>query len=404
MKRLAVIRNYFDRKPQGGLYLGTLMHIISHWLYGSAFALFWAEKIYGHANILILPLIISWVMILMEFPRGVLADKFGRMKVYGLGLIISAMGIAFFVFGDAMRYFILGAILIGTGESQMDTSLTAWFFDKLSGNANRDSLKYFARSSGITSLVSAGLGIFFAGMVKGEFAWIVMLSAGVVKILGGLLLITILRDNRRYVTESIITLVSRSVNCFLKTSKLIKLVGLLLINYSIYAIFLSFWRDKGYALGLEPGFNYDGLFYGWVGIGGLVLGSLVASKGISKIKAVITIWILHLVGALLVLHSESIIIFNAGFFLFGVGYGGFFPIYRGWIHSLVPSTIRGSVVSLFSGINMMGVMLIRYLISGLVGNYTSIGIGGLVTIAMIITLSLKTRSNLNLPERLSGRG
>ena len=65
-----------------------------------------------------------------DYPTGGFADKYGRLKIFMIGMIFMGTSIFMMVSGNGFLLY-LGAIILGIGESQVSGTLFPWFVHTL---------------------------------------------------------------------------------------------------------------------------------------------------------------------------------------------------------------------------------------------------------------------------------
>lgn len=88
---------------------------------------------------------ISGLMIfLLDYPTSHLADKYGRLKIYIMGLVSTGIGQFIIIFGQIYIVAILGLFIKAFGYSFISGTLRGWFISKVKQlGGNEDVIKYY---------------------------------------------------------------------------------------------------------------------------------------------------------------------------------------------------------------------------------------------------------------------
>lgn len=68
---------------------------------------------------------------LFEIPTGSWADRFGRKRLYIVGLITEIVGTSFYLWADDTYLFVISAIITGLGYALMSGNIEALVHDQL---------------------------------------------------------------------------------------------------------------------------------------------------------------------------------------------------------------------------------------------------------------------------------
>ena len=103
---------------------------ISSILYSSVITAYLLQIGLTNYKIGILWSIILFVQMICDYPTGGFADKYGRLKIFMIGMIFMGTSIFMMVSGNGFLLY-LGAIILGIGESQVSGTLFPWFVHTL---------------------------------------------------------------------------------------------------------------------------------------------------------------------------------------------------------------------------------------------------------------------------------
>lgn len=86
----------------------------------------------------------DFINILMEVPTGSWADRFGRKRVYMIGLVLNVFGSLFFIFTKSYPLLLVGQIFIGTGIAIISGTLESLIYDSLVAHKQESRYKSIA--------------------------------------------------------------------------------------------------------------------------------------------------------------------------------------------------------------------------------------------------------------------
>jgi len=111
-------------------------------------------------------------VILLNFLTGNLADKYGRMRIYLLGLIFSALGFLLFGLGSQFLHFLIGEICFGISIALGSGAFEAWYIDEMKReNTESDIDSFFPIYQGLTNLT----GIIAGALSTFPCLWLLLL-------------------------------------------------------------------------------------------------------------------------------------------------------------------------------------------------------------------------------------
>ena len=96
-------------------------------------------------------------MLLLDFPTGGLADKYGRRLSYGAGMFLFGLGYTIVALSRVPLAFILGFALAGCGSAFTSGSLSAWYYDSV--GEQKAAYSTFSKASIVEGIVGPVCGI-----------------------------------------------------------------------------------------------------------------------------------------------------------------------------------------------------------------------------------------------------
>ncbi len=111
--------------------------------------IFWLKSVYSIA------------IVAIEIPSGYFADVLGRKKTLIIGSLLTALGFSFYSFSFGFWQFLVAELVLGIGQSFISGADSAMLYDSLK-NENRESeyIKYEGRVISVGNFSEAAAGIF----------------------------------------------------------------------------------------------------------------------------------------------------------------------------------------------------------------------------------------------------
>lgn len=158
-------------KGTGALILGICLGVATFWLFAlsmSAIIPQIAQTFGVKAGDIALPLSITALASgTLIIPMGSIADKYGRMKITRLGLIIAAIGALIGGLSTNVQILTIGRILQGVAAAMIMPSTLALIKAYYEGPERLKALSYWSMSS----WGGGGLAMFFGGVVSTNLGW-----------------------------------------------------------------------------------------------------------------------------------------------------------------------------------------------------------------------------------------
>jgi MFS family permease len=130
--------------------------------------------------------------VLLDFPTGGLADKYGRRLNYAFGMLLYGLGYVAIFVSDSVVGFTTGFALAGAGAAFASGSLTAWFYDSV--DDRRVAYSTFSWSSVVEGLVGPACGV-LAGLASTLALNLPIFLSGMVAMVASLVAVLCLREN-----------------------------------------------------------------------------------------------------------------------------------------------------------------------------------------------------------------
>ena len=311
-----------------------------------------------------------WSMMLVinaltDFPTGTFADRYGRLKIYCLGLIFMGSGYIIFGYGQMFQIFLLATLFIGIGESLISGALVAWIVDIYQSKGESDML---VKTLGNVKLISSIAGI-LGGILEGLLFKNHLAEAFYIH--GGLLIVSaivhylVLPDNFGSSQDSVLKMSFSSLQIFLKSRALYHFTLATINWYLIYTFFLFTWQPLGVKMGFsEHILGYvNSVYILFTGVGGYIWAALEKRIGKNVLMLISIISMGISFGAFgLVKGKISFLLTMA---LFAFSYGSYFPLFTKWKNDYIPKEVRASVMSLITSISSGTVILAQIFVGKL---------------------------------------
>ncbi len=352
-----------------------LLHAFQAGIIAPVISLLFLSKGIQISQLAIIMGVYAGTVLLLEVPTGVLADLFGRKKIFLLAIVFSSASIIVFIVSANIVHIVIGIIFYGTSRALSSGSLEALFIDKViqlegkEGLAGASAKLNIYESLGLT--IGAVIGGFLPTLSKNIsiFSSIydlnLLVRLAVTITVGILTIIMIVDISPEKFEESGFKMLKNHIK--LSGELLRKETKLLIIFLSVFSTGIFFFSLETYwqpqFLPILPNNSYlwilgiVSFFY----FAAALLGTLI-SKGIMKSKK-INANILYPVGRILLalsfvflaiqIHIQGFIMFFALVYLFL----GISSIPESVLmNEIIPSRYRASILSLNSFILQTGAL------------------------------------------------
>ncbi|KXA17083.1 transporter, major facilitator family protein [Fusobacterium equinum] len=335
---------------------------ISSILYSSVITAYLLQIGLTNYKIGILWSIILFVQMICDYPTGGFADKYGRLKIFMIGMIFMGTSIFMMVSGNGFLLY-LGAIILGIGESQVSGTLFPWFVHTLnekgvSEEERKESiLKVNAQSQYITNFLGILIGfLIFPFDLKYKT---ILIIAGCVYILNGLLIYLFFKDNRSD-ERDLLKIGKRSIAIFCQDQKLWLYSLAMTLHYIFYSIHLFIWQPKANALGILEG---KLAFVQSIFLIGMALSGFIVKHINIRIYFIYFLSSLLIPISLITIYDASNLkVYLFSMFILSLSNGLIVPLIFGSMHFFIPDDVRSSVVSLMSSLSSILLVFFQVII------------------------------------------
>jgi len=380
-----------------------LVYTFSDGLFGFGFTALMFYKGLNIGTIGLLLGISDLLVTIFEYPTGMLADKYGRKKICGLGFIVYGLG--FFAFGLSNTFFLflISNIIRALGMSLIDGAPSAWYLTELNNkNAYKYKDKMLPFLRGISLLIGSASGIIAGNLSKINMSLPVFIG-GFILMVSGIFILFNLEDNKGHQddNENMIKTVLKNMKQLLDEKSMRIFILFEASKVVMFTIFILSWQIYAVdIIGMESihlGYLYTVMLIS------MSLASFLTSyllKLINGIKITVCGITLTIIGVILFLLTESQSGFVLGFVIFEFGLGLLNSSYQTWLYDYIPNTSFSSYTSALSATSSLIAFVLSIFLGQLIlvvgfnfGWITGI-LFQIVSILLIIRIKKEKRRNV----------
>ncbi|AJD92835.1 hypothetical protein JMA_35180 [Jeotgalibacillus malaysiensis] len=309
--------------------------------------LFWEMRGMSVLDVVLTEIIFGAVMLLMEVPSGVLADRIGRKPLIITGVLFEGIMFAILIFADSFWQFALAIAFAAAGAAFLSGAENALLYDSLAALNKEERFDWHLGRLQAVRMVS----LFIAAM-SGSFLalympleinyWLSLISTFIAFILTFLLRDTVhLVDD---VTYSMSGQVTQAISFFKREPALVYVL-FLGITVGLAAGFVEeFWQL--YLVDAGIGLSFFGLYYGVILV--VQIPGALAAHALRKRfrrKSLLTVVILTGVSALIFSAFQVNWLGAAAIIFFLLAAGMTEPLILGALHEKADNRIRATLES-----------------------------------------------------------
>lgn len=346
------------KKSLVGLLWGESSLKITSILYSSVITAFLLQQGLKNTQIGILWSIVLFSQMIFDYPTGGFADKYGRLKIFTMGMIFTGVAIIVTATNVNIKILYIASALLGIGESQVSGTLFPWFINSIDLENTQEKQKYILKTTGQMQYVNNIIGILtgFSISVFDIDYKSLLIIAGLLHILNGLFVYFVFQDNKS--TEiDLMKIGKKSVAIFLGERKLWVYTLAMTACYSFHSIYLFIWQPAANSLeitGSKLGI-INSVYLGCLAVSGMIIKHKKDMK--SFVYIVCTIFIP--IALIFLYRAQNIGLYLAGIILLGLSNGMIIPQIMGTIHYFIPDQVRSSVLSLVSSISSIFLVFLQ---------------------------------------------
>lgn len=336
------------------------------------------------------------ISMLAEYPSGILADKFGRKKVYSVGVIL--IGIQYLMYSQInnLTALLFAAAIAGLGGALVSGSLQAWIIVEEKKDGNIESLRgNFAKSKSFSSAITI-IATLLLVFLNGNFVLIYRMCSVLMFLLAAYTLY-VFEDNYGE-NKRVMDYNRETMHQLLHNRQMGIATVLFSIAIMFYSIFILYW--PACAIEVKIPTKYTTVVYCVYLFGGVIM-NLIISKPSLKIDKID--YLISCIGMIIIafamMRISGITSVILGMFVFGLGYCSLNPMLFGWLVEYLNDDNCASMISLIvalgSIVSVFVNLLIGKLMDGdnleLIRNMTISS--GVICIIFLAYIKLKTHLN-----------
>ena len=317
---------------------------------GAYYVLFLRDIGLSFSQIALLNTVYMLMHILIEYPSGVMADKYGRKLTFVLGITLHA--VYYTGVGLSHTYVPIAAAYAvgGTGMAFISGTLMAWMVDEVTKEKGKDHIKFvFGRSPIFTGIAGALSGV-IASLVVSFGLNMPFLAAGGFGFITALLALVLMNENYGSVQKAYNVIFISGIKQFFTNSYLLMLTVLSILFHFCIAIFMLTWQviltDQGVP-NRFIGFMFVGMFLA------MSAGGVIASRLFKKIDKISVLKVAAL-GSIACFAGIGIVTYWWASLICFIGIEIIMAVWGAalstWLNEHIPSETRATLLSAYSTI------------------------------------------------------
>ena len=376
-----------QRKRNVRKYIGANVAVgIAEFLVDSYATIYLLSKGATYTQIGIMWMLYLGVTAITDYPTGGLADKYGRRKMYAIGIFLTALSY-FIILSKNMNMLYLSYAIKGFATSLISGSLTAWFSCAINDEQCFD--KAIAKNNFIMNVSSVILPVVFLLMNKVNLDVIFILCAVIHVVVGGATLI--MCEENYGSSQNILNIYSDTIRYFIKNRVLLFIAFVNVALYLFFTIFYYIWQPL--ALNIVKEQKYLPLYYGiysiCMGLGGYIVNLRFFQREKKAVIAVMGMYFMSFILFAMSCQYQNLISFVSAMLFFGLAGGVVFIFVSSYINRNADEKYKASIYSLISSIATITNVIFQVVfgkIIDLFGYQILISIG--IIVVIIITVGL----------------
>lgn len=286
------------------------------------------------------------INLVLEYPSGIFADKYGRKLSMQVSLVAFIAGLLTYAFSHSLLFFIIAAALVGVSFSFKSGSEEALIYDSLKSlkkeKQNKDVLGLL-HAIGFSAIIIAAL----VGPIMYKINIALPYIAMAVAVFIGLLIFSTYKEPRYHKPGSVLDTKLAFKSGFKILFRNKTLLYVLLLAISLF-FFEHAWTETHQFLLTNAGFPFAllGIYFAVKSAMGII-GGLTFPKIVSKLK------VLHSISLVIVMQVLALFFISSGIFWLMAVFSYFLLLsHMLWmyvdadiIHKHIPSNIRATTLS-----------------------------------------------------------
>lgn len=352
--------------------------------------LFWASRGMRVMDVVYTEIIYSGVILLLELPTGMFADRFSRKRLIVLDSILSGVEFLIIIFATQFWHFALAIALSGVGHALQSGAHNALLYDSMKAEGNQNSFEKVLGRINAVDVTGSLAGALLGAVIATQYPMVTTYWLSLISLILALFLSLSIKEVKTEKSDSELWGLEDWAEIFRFIFKGKHMILIALVGMSTAAVtgyLEEFWQI--YLDALEVDVVYFGIFQ-MLSFGAAALGGVMAYKYKEKLGLNKTLEIsigLAAIGFLcMALIKEWYIVPMAAVVTFGMAVVE--PLIYGYLHDHATDKYRATMESAFSFIVMFAVILVGLPFGWLA---TQMGIfvgflylGGLVTLVLLV--------------------
>ncbi len=365
---------YLKKKSKVAFISVNLLQQVTDIIANSILTIYLLNKGLTFTNIGALWICFLGVTTIFEYPSGGFADKYGRRKIYNIGVLFTIISYIL-ILQNKFIILIFSYALKGIGSALISGSLNAWLSVETENPSLYKSILGKAKVFDIIGILSVSIILMFVKIVNLDIYFYLIIA---IEILICIISIIFMPDN--YGTkESIIQIGNAGIKELLNSKELKYALILSILIYLFFTTYNFIWQPIASLVGIDTQYL---LMVSALGTFASGLSSYIYSKKRDASLSRIVILLLFLYFASFIIfifsHSfKSIILFVTGMMIFGLAKGIAFIVLSTWINSYSSESYKASVFSLIAAISSIVNIVSQYLYGKMMDN------GGIIYTLML---------------------
>lgn len=305
------------------------------------------------------------VSTLVEFPSGVLADRFGRKKIYAFGLFSRAMQCLILLITRNIFLILLSGVFEGIHNALISGALESWL---LKESKDTDYNKLLGINKIFTSLTSFIFMLVITFLINDSGVCIIICFFAY--LLSGIINIFYLDDNRDEDSNARTIIFSTIDFMKLKQAKFLLLV--LVMFYGVISVYMLLFQGKANEYLFSDTFVLIASLFSL--LGGILAGYFYSKTSAKSKNKIIFISLTGIIIAFIIfVTTSSKIMMLIGNMLYGFAQAMMFPYFYSELFKILPDKSIASNISMISAGASLFAAVVTYLL-GLITKWGSLDI------------------------------
>ena len=383
-------------KIQNRFVLINIAVLVSEFLVNSFATIYILQKGVDYTQIGVIFMLFLLGQTLLEYPSGGLADKFGRRKIYAIGIFLTSISYGFILSKHSFFLLCLSYFLKGIGAAFISGSLEAWLSCALKNNSEFNRIISIERLiEGISSFI---LPLVFLVVKIKNLDYVFMACLGIYLFLT-IFVLSSLEENYGNRDNSIIEISKKGFVHLINNRQVMFIAGINIIAYLFFTIFLFVWQPLANMCKL--GTDYFPTIYGVYLISSGVA-AFYGRKWIDKnlnsnITRIAFTYIVSFILMLFAFNMENMGVLMVGMSVFGMGKGVVFMLVVSYINSNSANDLKASIFSLVNVLATIVNLIMQIVFGNIIDRFglNIVLIIGLVLAFIWIVLTILLRISKN---------